>query len=75
VKISFGDRKLEKLANDYRKCQKGFGQLRAKIFNKRLLDLHNAQTLEDVRYLPDSSLNLRRNQYQLINPVNISGLK
>jgi len=26
VKISFRDRKLEKLANDYRKCQKESGQ-------------------------------------------------
>jgi toxin HigB-1 len=52
VKISFGDKKLEKLANDYRKCQKEFGQLRAKLYNKRLLDLHNAQSLEDVRNLP-----------------------
>ena len=52
MKISFGDKKLEKLANDYRKCQKEFGKLRAKLYNKRLLDLRNAQTLEDVRYLP-----------------------
>jgi toxin HigB-1 len=52
LKISFGDKKLEKLANDYRKCQKELGQLRAKLYNKRLLDLHNSQTLEDVRNLP-----------------------
>ncbi len=52
MKISFGDKKLEKLANDYRKCQKALGQLRAKLYNKRLLDLHNSQTLEDVRNLP-----------------------
>jgi toxin HigB-1 len=52
VKISFRDRKLEKLANDYRKCQKEFGPLRAKLYNKRLLDLHHAETLEDVRNLP-----------------------
>jgi proteic killer suppression protein len=52
VKISFGDKKLEKLANDYRKCQKELGQKRAKLFNRRLSDLLNAQTLEDVRYLP-----------------------
>lgn len=52
MKISFGDRKLEKLANDYRKCQKEFGRIRAKLYNKRLLDLLNADTLEDVRNLP-----------------------
>jgi proteic killer suppression protein len=52
VEISFEDKRLEKLANDYRKCQKEFGQIRARLFNKRLLDLHNAQSLEDVRNLP-----------------------
>jgi proteic killer suppression protein len=52
VNISFGNKKLEKLANDFRKCQKEFGPIRAKLYNKRLSDLLNAQTLEDVRYLP-----------------------
>lgn len=52
MEISFGNKKLEKLANDYRRCQKEFGEKRARLYNKRLLDLHNAQTLEDVRYLP-----------------------
>lgn len=52
MKLSFGDNKLEKLANDYRKCQKVFGQKRAKLYTKRLLDLYNANTLEDVRNLP-----------------------
>jgi len=52
VNISFRDRKLEKLANDYKKCQKELGKVRGKLFIKRLGDLFNAQTLEDVRYLP-----------------------
>lgn len=52
MNISFGNKKLEKLANDFRKCQKEFGPIRAKLYNKRLSDLLNAQTLEDVRYLP-----------------------
>lgn len=52
MELSFGDKKLEKLANDYKKCQKEFGQIRAKLYNKRLLDLRNAETLEDVRNLP-----------------------
>lgn len=52
MKLSFGDNKLEKLANDYRKCQKELGQKRAKLYTKRLLDLYTADTLEDVRYLP-----------------------
>jgi proteic killer suppression protein len=52
VDITFYDKKLEKLANDFKKCQKKMGKLRANHFNKRLGDLSNAVTLEDVRYLP-----------------------
>ena len=52
MEITFGSRKLEKLANDYTKCQKEFGLIRAKLYTKRLLDLKNAETLEDVRNLP-----------------------
>lgn len=50
--ITFGDRKLEQLANDYRKCLKKMGRIRAEKFNKRLGDLRNSNTLEDVRHLP-----------------------
>jgi len=52
VEITFDDPKLKKLANDYRKCQKQMGQIRAKLYNKRLGDLRNSRTLEDVRNLP-----------------------
>ena len=52
MKISFGDNNLKKLANDYRKCQKEFGLVRAKLYNRRLNDLRNAGSLEDVRNLP-----------------------
>jgi proteic killer suppression protein len=52
VDITFSNNKLKRLANDYRKCQKEMGQIRAKLFNKRLGDLRNANTLEDVRHLP-----------------------
>ncbi len=50
--ITFDDHKLEKLANNFNKCQKELGQIRAKLYNKRLGDLRNALTLEDVRHLP-----------------------
>jgi proteic killer suppression protein len=50
--ITFRTKKLEKLANDYRYCQKELGPMRAKLFNKRLQDLLVATTLEDVRKLP-----------------------
>jgi proteic killer suppression protein len=52
MKITFSTKKIEKLANDHRQCQKVFGYVRAKLFTKRLLDLQNAETLEDVRFLP-----------------------
>lgn len=50
--ITFDDSKLRKLANDIRKCKKELGEVRARLFIKRLGDLHNALTLEDVRHLP-----------------------
>jgi len=52
VKITFNDKRLEKLANNYKKCQREMGQTRARFYNKRLGDLRNACTLEDVRHLP-----------------------
>lgn len=50
--ILFGNRKLEKLANDPRKCKQEMGERRATLFLKRLADLRDADTLEDVRHLP-----------------------
>lgn len=50
--ISFGDSKLEKYANEDKKAINKLGNLRAKIYKKRLDDLKAADTLEDVRYLP-----------------------
>ena len=52
MEITFENNKLEKLANDFSKCQKAMGQQRAKLFNRRLQDLRDADTLEDVRFLP-----------------------
>lgn len=52
MKINFKNKKLEKLANDYKKCQKELGQTRARLFNKRLIELENTCTLDDIRYLP-----------------------
>lgn len=52
MEISFKTKKLEKLANDDRKCQRELGELRAKLYAKRLMALRVAKTLEDVRYMP-----------------------
>lgn len=50
--LTFRTNKLHKLANDYQRCRKEMGDLRAKKFNQRLGDLLNANSLEDVRHLP-----------------------
>lgn len=60
--LTFYNKKLEKLANDYRKCQKDLGSIRAKIFIKRLNDLKDAETLEDVRFLPGRYHELSENR-------------
>jgi proteic killer suppression protein len=62
LKISFSNRKLEKLANNYWKCQKELGQIRARLYQRRLQDLQNAQTLEDVRNLPGHYHELREDR-------------
>ena len=60
--ITFGSKKLEKLANNLKKCQMEMGQKRAKLFFTRLDDLLNALTLEDVRHLPGSYHELTGNR-------------
>lgn len=62
MKITFDDKWLGKLANDIRKCQKELGQPRAKLYNRRLGDLRNAVTLEDVRHLPGNYHELKGNR-------------
>jgi len=52
MNITFSDKKLLKIANDYKKCQKELGANMAKTFMLRLEALSQANTLEDVRYLP-----------------------
>jgi len=62
VEIIFDDKKLEKLANDYKKCQKVMGTQRAKLYYIRLGDLVKAETLEDIRNLPGKYHELTRNR-------------
>jgi proteic killer suppression protein len=52
VKITFSDKKLGKLANDDRKMVKDLGKTRATILRRRLTQLEDATTLEEVRNLP-----------------------
>ncbi len=52
MNITFSTKRLEKLANDAKKCQKELGKTGAERYLLRLSDLHIAVSLEDVRYLP-----------------------
>lgn len=52
MNITFDDRKLGKVANDFKKLQKQYGLIRAKKITQRLSDLLDVRTLEDVRELP-----------------------
>ncbi len=60
--IKFGQKKLEKLANDSRKCFKDLGQIRGKLYLKRLNDLSDAENLEKVRYAPGNFHELTGNR-------------
>lgn len=62
MEITFEDKKLKKLANDFRKCQREMGLIRAKLYNKCLGDLRNSLTLEDVRHLPGRYHELKGNR-------------
>lgn len=62
MNLTFRTKKLEKLANDYRKCKKILGARRSELLNKRLNDLRVAVTLEDVRYLPGRYHELKENR-------------
>jgi proteic killer suppression protein len=53
---------MKKLANNFKKCQAEWGSIRVKLFNQRLGDLLNAQTLEDVRNLPGNYHELVENR-------------
>lgn len=52
MNITFVDKKLETLSEDYNICRQKMGVKRAKLFIKRLNALRDADSLEDVRNLP-----------------------
>ena len=60
--ISFSDKDLRKQANDDRKALKEMGKLRADLYKRRLTQLEDATTLEDVRYLPGNYHELKNNR-------------
>jgi len=62
MEISFDDNKLRKYANDDTQAIKKLGQRRAELYKQRLDDLFDAQTLEDIRYLPGNFHELTGNR-------------
>ncbi|GAB1443677.1 MAG: type II toxin-antitoxin system RelE/ParE family toxin [Bacteroidetes bacterium] len=62
MEILFSSTKLQKLANDHKKCQKELGAVGAKRFNMRMLDLRDAISLEDLRNAPGRFHELKGNR-------------
>ena len=62
MKITFSDKRLEQLVNDDRKLLREFGKIRANILRRRLTQLEDASTLEEVRHLPGNYHELRNNR-------------
>ena len=62
MKITFADKKLEKLANDDRKMLAALGKIRATILIRRLTQLEDATTLEEVRNLPGNYHELKNDR-------------
>lgn len=52
--ISFRTKKLCKECNDYTKLVRKHGDQRAKLIRRRLDDIHDADTLHDLRRLPQA---------------------
>ncbi|MEP7197460.1 MAG: type II toxin-antitoxin system RelE/ParE family toxin [Saprospiraceae bacterium] len=62
MEITFTDKKLEKLANNDRKMLKELGKVRATFLRRRLTQLEDATTLEDVRNFPGNYHELTSNR-------------
>ena len=62
MELKFTDKKLEKLANNDRNMLKELGKIRATVLRRRLTQLEDARTLEDVRYLPGNYHELTQNR-------------
>lgn len=62
MKITFADKKLEKLVNDDRKMIRVLGTIRANILRRRLTQLEDATNLEEIRNLPGNYHELTGNR-------------
>lgn len=52
MEIEFSTRKLQKICNSAREMRRKVGEHMARILQRRLAELHAADTLEDMRRLP-----------------------
>ncbi len=62
MEITFADKKIRNLANNDRLMVKALGKDRAKVLRRRLVQLEDADTLEDVRHLPGNYHELTGNR-------------
>lgn len=62
MNITFADRKLEKLGNDYSLALRKMGALRAKLFHQRLGDMYDAVSFADLQFLPGNYHSLTGNR-------------
>lgn len=62
MEITFSDNKLKRLVNDDRKLFKELGKNRATILRRRLSQLLDAATLEEVRHLPGNYHELKHDR-------------
>jgi toxin HigB-1 len=60
--ITFADRKLEKWANNFALALKKLGNDRATKYHQRLADMLDAESFNDLQYLPGSFHNLSGNR-------------
>lgn len=52
MEVTFCDKRLKKLANDERRRVKELGYQMAKVYFRRITQLSDSESLEDVRFLP-----------------------
>lgn len=60
--IKFGNNKLKKCANNDSLANRKMGPIRAKIYKARLDDLNDAESLEELRYVPGNYHELSKNR-------------
>ncbi len=60
--INFTDSKLEKLANNDRKMLKELGKIRSGLLRRRLTQMRDVTTLEEVRHLPGNYHELKNDR-------------